>query len=232
MHSERSRAVARFSLLLMALAGPSSSAVDVLLQSSGTTLTTNVCNETADVLDLRGYRFRSAGTGFSTFYRGTITHPTPFWQHDLPPEDPWLGSNPISTGNCIAGGMGGGISLSYSGGAVSGGQSMIKTGSCTGQVPYTDAQPLTCTELDAATAEPGYYDTGLCLEAELGKNGGPANGGWVATFAGQTQLQYAIPSTSFTVNLTSVQWNPDQYGGPLYMMAIAAGQEIMNAESY
>lgn len=106
-------------------------------------------------------------------------------------------------------------------------QLLIKTGGCDQATPVPTPTAVSCANLSSVTSLPGYYST-ACIPHTVGNLGGNHSGGFVNTFYNQTQIQIAVPSTTFVVNGTNVKWDPTSMGtnnGAMYMMATAMGQE-------
>ncbi|MDR0303737.1 MAG: hypothetical protein LBH98_03075 [Chitinispirillales bacterium] len=64
----------------------------------------------------------------------------------------------------------------------------------------------------------------------LGSNGGKYSGGFMDTYIGQTQLHFAIPKGSFTVNGTNVSAMRGD-NAPQYYMALGMGQEFLRVDA-
>lgn len=109
-------------------------------------------------------------------------------------------------------------------------QSLIKTGYCDALTETPQSDVFTCQEAFQSTSNSGYYDKNYCQTDGYGTRGGPMSGGWIDTWVGETQIQVAIPTVPFNQNNTWVTFEPDEMGGPMYMMALAMGQEYMNMD--
>jgi hypothetical protein len=109
---------------------------------------------------------------------------------------------------------------------------LIKNGSCSPVEPFPTPTPMTCTEVATISAQPGFYDSSLCVTNWLGKNGGIDSGGLINTFYGQTQIQLARPPAGWAVNTDPIIWDPyvGMGNSPLYLMAGAMGQEYLNID--
>ncbi len=111
-------------------------------------------------------------------------------------------------------------------------QLLIKTGGCDEGTPVPTPTAISCANLSSVTSLPGYYST-TCIPHTVGNLGGNHSGGFINTFYNQTQIQIAIPTTTFVVSGTNVKWDPASMGsdgGKMYMMASAMGQEYFNIE--
>lgn len=186
-----------------------------------------VCNQTNLPRKVEGYRFHTQTyAGYTTWMAGltnTGTNPVQYTQAMPTSEQEMLsGQCRQPTDYTAAALTAGQIATLFDG------QALIKTGSCAEAPIYTDASPHGCSEVDAIQATV-KYSTSACLVDTIGANGGDTYGGFVSTFAGQTQIQAVIPPNTFTVSNTTVRWNPYAYG-PQYMMGLAGAQEIINVD--
>lgn len=109
-------------------------------------------------------------------------------------------------------------------------QALVKTGYCGGLSQEPNSSPITCAEAISSTQSGDYYNDNYCLIDGFGTRGGPMSGGWIDTFEGETQIQVALPQIPFNQNSTFITFEPDEMGGPMYMMALAMGQEYMHMD--
>jgi hypothetical protein len=183
------------------------------------------CNETPFPQPLSGWKFRTRDfAGFTTWMPG-LSHagaaPVEYTQH-FPLET----SGAIVSKAC-------GIPIDYTGnlakdqdGTPFDAQVLLKTGSCAERPSILQAPALACAGL--AVRDSGYY-ANVCLETRSG-SASRRLGGFIATFAGQTQIQAAIPSSFMTLSGNDVKWDPRSLRGPQYMMALAMAQEFLNVD--
>ena len=223
-----------FTVAALALAGALSVPAQVTLTLGGEVPaigpgtkypTIMACNKTSLPLQVEGWKFKTKDyAGYSTWMAGfthTGTAPVEYTQKISETEQQMMGGVCRSSATDYTGALAAGqdatpFDL----------QALIKTGSCSELPPYKDAAPITCTDIDGA-AKPDYGNQ--CLIDPVGANGGDTYGGFVSTFYGQTQIQYAIPTATMKISNTDVKWNPYRMG-PQYMMAVAMGQEILNVD--
>jgi hypothetical protein len=99
-----------------------------------------------------------------------------------------------------------------------------------------DADALALTQLDSVVAVQTTYDSSYRygFYDSLGVNGGPYSGGFIDTWYDQrnakaeTQVQFPVPGTNFSVNGISVNFLPS--GQDYYWMALALCQEYFHAD--
>jgi hypothetical protein len=91
--------------------------------------------------------------------------------------------------------------------------------------------PITLVQLDSLSKLPDFYRTTYRYSAydSLGVKGGKYSGGFLDTWLGETQVQFAIPTNGFDVNMTPTSL--DTVNLPkFHWMAMALGQEYLNVD--
>lgn len=107
---------------------------------------------------------------------------------------------------------------------------LLKTGSDALVNDPIDELPITLKQLDSLMKTPNFYNENYRYKDDLGTHGGDYSGGFRDTYLGQTQVQIAIPTNNFSVNMTDVNLDVSKTNGPMYWMSMAMGQEYLNVD--
>ncbi|MDB5051208.1 MAG: Chitinase [Fibrobacteres bacterium] len=185
--------------------------------------TVTACNETPATLRMEGWKFRTRdSSAYTTWMPGlTRSGSGPVQYTQMVPVD----QSTMPAGRCSA------VQVDYSGTQAAGKdislyepQALIKVGSCNATPVYQDPPSLTCSDLITA----GDYYGNKCVETGAREN---RYGGFIATFAGQTQIQAGLPTLPESVGgSVEMKWDPRSLGGPQYMMSLAMVQEFFQVD--
>lgn len=189
-------------------------------------LRAKACNETPRGHNLKGWRFKTPSFGgWSAYYAPTYkTGAGPFeYTQDVAPYDQTLPaggctSTPAEYHAAIPAGQDG---TPYDS------QVLLKAGSCVEPSAIPVSPPVRCGEIADLLRGPAYHDPRHCILDTLGTGGASASGSLTADHRGQTQIQAAMPTEYWQVYGWPMRWDPRVLGGPLYMMALAMGQEYL-----
>ncbi len=101
-----------------------------------------------------------------------------------------------------------------------------KIGACNEPSPPQEPEAMQCAAIN--TIGP-FYNPAICLQDALGVNRGDGYGGFIDSYAGQSQIQVALPSGTYAMGGQTVRFDPagSMGGGQFYMMAMAALQEYL-----
>lgn len=108
---------------------------------------------------------------------------------------------------------------------------LLRTGSSGVPDDPIGADPITIEQLDSLSQLSDFYSSSYRYDVydSLGVRGGKYSGGFMDTWLGETQVQFAIPPNGFNVNMTPT--TIDTVNLPkMYWMAIALAQEYMNVD--
>jgi hypothetical protein len=197
-------------------------------------------NSTPELVGVDGWRFKTTGP---------IT--ASGWQGVTPTNLTWNGSNYynlilpkgnynpglISTGKSLASNYQWGTKLpacTFPGGspATDGAcDALVSVGSCNEPPAYQDADPITLDQLKEILKNPGYYDEKHRYLDTLGSNGGKFSGGWIDTYYGQTQFQFAIPQGTVSVQTSQTDRFVESKISNLGWMSAAMIQEFFNGDN-
>lgn len=109
---------------------------------------------------------------------------------------------------------------------------LMKIGTCSEPAAYEDAEPYTLEQLAEVMKNPLYYSSTYRYIDSLGAKGGPFSGGWIDTWAGETQFQFAIPETTWTLHSTPTRFETVNTGaGPYLWMALSGYQELFGGDA-
>jgi hypothetical protein len=102
-----------------------------------------------------------------------------------------------------------------------------KIGSCNEPTPPAEPLSMKCTEINTNVAN--FYNPAQCIKDGLGINRGDGYGGFIDSYRDQTQIQVAIPASTFQMAGQTVKFDPaaSMDGGTFYMMGMVALQEYL-----
>jgi hypothetical protein len=178
------------------------------------------CNESGFPVLLAGWKFRSGDTGIAaaaglTKQRGSEwTDYTQKPAADRPILPAGACTDPITYTEVQPGALTHGLLEP---------QALLSIGTCAEPLTIKEAPALACADLGTLPD----YDEGRCYKDIPAEN---RLGGFLASFADRTQIQSAMPSPPFALSGQKIQWDPRSLGGPQYMMALAAAQELFGVD--
>lgn len=109
---------------------------------------------------------------------------------------------------------------------------LIKAGSCNEPETPSNHSGITLQELNQLVNQPQFYDPSYRYLDTIGARGGPYSGGWIDTFGEETQIQWAIGQTPTDIWSSGLYLSDtNKTKGPMYWMALAAGQELFSMEA-
>lgn len=110
-------------------------------------------------------------------------------------------------------------------------QVLTKHGTCS--QPKSDLSSIQhqVSEINAVIAQSNYYDSTYKYLDTLGSKGGTYSGKWLDTFGEETQIQWAIGGTQSTEAWAGHLSDTNNSSDPMYWMALAAGQELLNFDA-
>lgn len=110
-------------------------------------------------------------------------------------------------------------------------QVLTKHGSCSQPLTDIPSTQHQVSEINAILSQVNYYNASHKYLDTLGSQGGDFSGRWRDSFGDETQIQWAIGGTASPSSWAGHLSDTNQSSDPMYWMALAAGQELLNFDA-
>lgn len=108
---------------------------------------------------------------------------------------------------------------------------LIKAGGCADPAKPKQSPSIDPNDIASIISNPNFYNPDYKYLDTLGSNGGEFSARWVDTYGDETQIQWAIGGTSSPSAWSGSLSDTVSTRGPMYWMALAAGQELFSMDA-